>query len=385
MAATLTLAQDYPIPGIVPVTFVAPPPAAAPVGDYVRVWVTSAPVGSTYRGYLDANTYIDRAMVFDGGVKATWDAVMDVGGKYTFTLQEYDFIATDFGGGYYRDPDSWPVETKQGAEFSESLYIGERLVHRLGAAEYGYADLILWVWNATIRKTTVQVHGETTPAIINPTTARAEAAAYSSTVETTMETFVDQTAAALLTNIATMITEMVLDIPNHMNNNGGAYHVAPDNDNQTEIKNLPNDPSTPAGYATAARVLVQRLLDHMSDRDNTWHTYPDYTNHLITPIPSSALDMPAIWAAIADVYRAYEAHRSFAGHGANDVTNNLATALDTLLTLHRDFLAALRPLTPVTPATANPATTTLAQWGFGRTDEQPADYDPYTIKDEVIS
>lgn len=365
MALAFSLGRNpYPIPGIVPVYL------KGYTGDFVRIWVTAAPDGSRYRRKLDAQTYTARAEVYAGGMIDIWKADLDVGGKYTFTAQEYTQIASSFGGGYQGDPDSWSSETQVGSEVSLSIYVGERLTHRLGTPDYGYADLVLWVWNDAIRQTTKQVHGETTPAVLNPTTEKAEVAAYSTTLLATVATLVNTTATALITNLSTLIGEMRTDIPLHMNNNGGAWHGAVDDQNDTEIETLPATASTPEGYALSARVLAQRLAAHMEDSAGTWHTtgsrYGDLGNALITPIPSGASNMSSVWAAIADVYRAYEAHRSYNGHSATDSSNPLGTSLPLIVQIHRDFLAAMQPMNPTAPPAANSATTVLAQWGFER-------------------
>jgi len=156
----------------------------------------------------------------------------------------------------------------------------------------------------------------------------------------------------------------------HFNNSPSGFHGAADTDNDTAVEDIPADPSTPKGYAHAARVVAQRLTLHMtngSDNSAGYHSQPDYTNALIAPISSSANDMPSIWASVADTYRAYEAHRADAtAHPIADGTNTLSATLDPLLLLHRDFLAALQVLSPTAPASANSAATLLLHWGFRR-------------------
>jgi hypothetical protein len=363
MPVAMTTDIVYPLPGLVSIRF------TPTTGNFVRVWATVAPQGSDYRRKLDSVSDVGRVVVFAGGITEVFWANLDVGGRYQFICQEYTHMASVFGGGYQRDPDSYPTETAVGAEVTTNIYIGERLTHRLGTGRYGFGDLVLWVWNDTVRFTSVQVHGETTPAVINPTTARAEVAANSSAVETAALNLVDQTTTALMGNIQSLLADMRSEIPLHFNNNAGAYHaVGADTENDSAIENIPLNPSTPEGYAFAARVIAQRLERHMGDVDNDWHTTSDYINAMLTPIPATSADMPSVWAAVADIYRAYEAHRVTTSsiHALQDTTNNLTVTPGNLLILHRDFLDAMQDLQPTAPEEANPAATDLFQWGFNR-------------------
>jgi hypothetical protein len=348
-------------------------------GNFVRVWVTAAPKGSKLEGRLALDTQNARVQVWgdaakgEGGVSDTWHVELDKGGAYVFTLQEYQRGGSSFQGGYEGDPSGYTTETKIGAEVSQSIYIGERMSMRLGTGSHGFADLIVYAWAGTIRQTTIALHEETTPAVLNPTTRRAEAAVYSSTVAASVAALIDLPTADLLPNIDALIDEMIDAIPDHFGNVGGVWHGAlgvPDTINGTEIANLPRAPTVPEGFARAAQVLRLRLSRHMENEsdgsESDRHTYPDFANALIAQSPPPGSSNPAtIWAAIADVWRAYEAHRQLAAvHNVADTTNRLLTTLDPLLVIHRDFLEAMLPLSPTAPSIANPGVTDLAQLGF---------------------
>jgi hypothetical protein len=358
--------QPYQLPGMIPIKFT---PSA---GNFVRVWVTAAPKDSKLEGLLAQDTQNNRVEVHAGATADIWTVELDKGGAYVFLFQEYQKGSTTFRGGYGGDPSAYSTETKVGVELSRTIYIGERVSMKLGTGAHGYADLVLYCWEGTIRQTTIALHGETTPAVLSPTSARVEAAVYSSTVAASVAALIDLPVSSLLSKLTNMVAEMIADIPKHMNNTGGAWHTGPgggDSDNDTEIERLPTAPGTPEGFARVARILNQRLSLHMqngSDGGGGYHAYPDFANALIAdPPPPGSSNMVNAWASIADVYRAYEAHRQDAAvHGTADTVNVLATTLDPLLVIHRDFLEAVLPLSPPAPVVSNPGVIDLAQLGF---------------------
>lgn len=356
--------QPYQLPGPnIPIKF------APTVGDFVRVWVTAAPEGSKLEQLLAQDTQNERVEVFAGAAADTWTVELDEGGAYVFILQEYQKGGT-FRGGYEGDPSGYGTETKIGLEIPQTIYIGERMSMRLGTGSHGFADLVVYVWDGTIRQTTISLHDETTPAVLNPTTRRAHAAVYSSTVAASVAALIDLPTADLLPNVTALVAEMISEIPKHFENTSGVWHTSADIINSVEIEDLPTAPTTPEGFARAARVLSLRLSRHMENEtdgaERGRHAYPDFVNALIaSPPPPGSSRLVDIWASVADVYRAYEAHRQLADvHAIADTVNRLTTTLDPLLVIHRDFLEAMLPLSPPAPAVANPGVTELAQLGF---------------------
>jgi hypothetical protein len=91
----------------------------------------------------------------------------------------------------------------------------------------------------------------------------------------------------------------------------------------------------------------------------------DWTNK---PIARSFGDTAQARIALADCWRAYEAHRATTGaiHNSADSTNTLS-ALPPLLALDRAFLSEIQKASPTAPATANAGVTVLVH-GAGFTE-----------------
>lgn len=349
--------------------------------NFLRVWCTDAPVGSVYRNQLD-KTGATRIEITPpnaptaGGISPNvpFAAQLDKGGKYTFVVQEYTLGATTYGGGYSNAPDAYKSETKIGAEQTLAIYIGQRMTHRLGASSYGTASLLVYVWNATIRPTTLEVHGVLSPAIIGATTPRAVSAASASGVLTQLALFSNAAVSTLAPNLQTLVAEMVADIPKHFANTGANFHAdvmgvpTPDTVNGTEISDLTDRYTTPTAVVRAARTISGRLQQHMQNGSggaSRYHLDPDFSHALINDGPGGEADLSLALACLADVYRAYETHRVDAtSHAAADNVNGLGTTLGPLLALHLAFLSALVSLTPTTAGGTQSAVTTLNAYGF---------------------
>lgn len=359
MAVTLATVVTYPLPGLIPARA-----TLSGGGNYWRAWCTAAPIGSKLRNAIDQDVAA-RVLAAEGGTVETVQLELDVGGAYTFACQEYTKGASTYGGGYSESPDGFTTETKVGAENTQTLYVGQRLVTRMGAPGYGYADVAVHVWNATIRPTTLALHGEVTPAVVATSSPQAAVAAQNATFLTTLATMGNVAASTAIGALDTLCAELRTDIPLHFNNSPATrYHdnagaPAPDTDNDTAIERLPITPGTPAGYVAFLNTVRDRLQRHMTNSPGLYHGLvatgpdPDYTNALLSPIPAGA-DMSQVLAAAADTVSRYNAHLADVTHHLNaDVTNGITTALGALAQTHRDFIAALRPLSPTPPATLN--------------------------------
>ena len=348
--------------------------------NFVRLWCVAAPEGSTLQKLLDKEQ-AGRIEITppnaptQGGIlpSVPFAAVLDVGGRYTFVGQEYTYGATTYGGGYSNSPDAYTTETKIGAEQTLYVYLGQRMTHRLGANAYGTGSLLVYVWNDTIRETSVAVHGVLSPAVIDPSTPRAASAAKAANVQAALTSFVNATVTTLAPNLATLVAELVLKVPRHFNNNGGVFHAGgsgpiPDIDNDTEIEDLSNRCGTPVGLARAAQVLYSRMSLHQSNGVNgssRYHLDADYTNAFVTDGIGSESDPALSLSALADVVRVYAAHRVDAtSHALADNTNAITTTLGPLLTLHKEFLVAMATLTPAAAGGTQTAAVQLSALGF---------------------
>jgi hypothetical protein len=366
MAATIAPVISTPLPGRVAVQ-----PTLTGGGNFWRAWCTSAPLGSRFQLEL-AGVNATRFQAAEGVTSDLPELELDKGGAYTFVVQEYTKGASTYGGGYDGAPDGFQVETKIGAETTSTIYVGQRLVTRVGSPEYGYADAVVWVFNTRIQPTSLAVHGEVTPAFLNPTTARARIACQNSAALTTLATLGGIPAATTIGALDTLCAEMRTKIPLHFNNSPlTVYHGVlgigspmPDTDHDTAIEQLPSAPTTPAGFVAFFNTVRSNLAAHMANNPRNYHSTagglePDYVHAMLAPLPASA-NMSQVLSAAGDIVSMYNAHIASATHHLNvDVTNNLTTALGQLVNTHKDFVAAMRPLSPTAPAALNPGAVSL--------------------------
>jgi hypothetical protein len=347
MTVTASINPQYPVPGReARVTF------SASTGDYVRVFVTNAPVSSEYRRQL-SETGASQLQVYEGDAGDVWRFVPDVGGVYSFAVYEVTKGASANGGGWHRSPSSNQTETPIGTT-SLDVSVGQRLTSAVGANS-DTATLVLWIWGSYIRETTFDVHGESSPALIDPSSDKIRNAITASTVKTRLESLIGVTASSALGNPFGVIDTVLKEINDHMINS--TFHVSEDTDNNV-LSTMIVEPSDPAQFVRQMADLVQRLDRHMRNDSNdgtgsggsAYHTKADLTN---TPLVLQVNDIASAVVAFADVYRAYEAHRvSSAAHPSTDTTNVLP-ALSLLMDLHRLILQLIQPVTPTSSQTEN--------------------------------
>lgn len=372
---TITTQPAYPVPNRpVGVKFTKTNATA----DYVRVWITDAPVGSKYRKELDDSGQ-SRQQVHEGDNLSVWrPADIDKGGTYRLTVQEYTRGATTYGGAWLGDPNAAPSETKVGSEYNLSLYIGQRMVMTCGVGG-DTANLVLYVWNDTIRATDLSSHGEATPAIIEPSSPRAASAMAATAVRSALTALVDVTAATAIGTVSTVVSNIVTKWNAHLTQ----ASVHQNNDSDNSISNEYSQAPTPATLADSVSYILNRVRRHYTNDgdfgpgtagtdptadppDTTTAPYHDvagkggavfdYTN---MPLFESVGDVGDAYRALADLFRSYEAHRvSTDVHDAADSTNSL-TALPVLLAVHQQFFTQLAAISPTVPDTQSTAAVLL--------------------------
>lgn len=345
--------------------------------NFVRVWVTVAPDGSALAGQLAKSTQ-NRVVVYqaDGGVNQPWRFTPDKGGPYTLIAQEYT-KGSGYGGGYQGDPNGAVSETKVGAEVTLSLFIGQRVTQAIGVSPDS-ATLVMWVWNDTIRRTLLAIHGEDSPAISALTPSpRAKAAMGSVAVVTALAALVDVATATALGSLSSMITGIFLAINGHNPTTAGSVHNAADTDNIVKDSNA-STPS-PAELPQFVNDALLRMRQHRLNDNGGSVTSPGGTDSAAyhrrsganradfvnMPLYKSVGDLDEAYAALADIWRAHEGHRvNLTVHGAADTTNTL-TALPPILEVHRQFLAVLAaPSPPTPPAQSVGVMRLISQAGF---------------------
>ena len=364
MSVTAATAPQYPV-GKAKLTF-----ALSGGGNFLRLWLTAAPVGSEHRERLEKSK-AGRVEVFNGDADDTFTFSVTQGGKYVFAAQEYTKGASAHGGGYATDPDGFKTETPlpsgSPVEDTVSVVFGDRLTMPVGVGP-DTATLVLFVFAATIRATAFDVQGETTPRLVEPSTPKARTAAADATVAAAVDALADQTATDVLGSMSSLTNGFRTAFNAHIDD--GTVHPSADSDNT--ISAGFQDASTPEGLGRVLAEHIKLLKLHMTTDSGSgpgtgdYHTSSkaDWAN---IPIVAGAGSTAQALSAFSDVWRAYEAHRVDTGvHSSADVTNTLA-ALPELLEVHRAFNAALQPTSPTAPATANEGTTVLVH-GAGMTE-----------------
>lgn len=367
MTATLTTNPPYAMAGgAVPVTCGADATGA----NFVRVYFTKGPADSRLQKQLEQldSLRIEVAAVDAGDTK---ELPLDKPGAYTFLVQEITRgAAAAYGGGYEGDPSSFTTETQVGSEQTVTVYIGERWVVRIGHPSFGTAQLIVHVWNDTVRATSKALHGEKTPAIVAPTNALALAAAGDASVVAALSALADTNVSSWTSTLPTLFAELATDMAAHFIDE--TVHNAIDQVNDTALEDLPGDPSSPEGWGRAASIMARALRGHFTNDGESltgssrYHQPADYANLSSVLVPSgTGADRIGMMMTVAGVYLAYEAHRQDAAiHNAADSTNVIASSLGVFLELLRAFLAALKLLQPAAAAEQNAGGVRLAALGF---------------------
>lgn len=336
-------------------------------GNFVRLWCTAAPLGSQLRQQIDASSS-SREEIFSGDALPSSEPFLfkpDVPGKYTVVAQEYRRGATGYGGGYAGDRNGFSSETKIGSETTSSLVFGQRLTMQLGVSP-DTATLVLYVWDDKVQATTFALHGERSPAIVSPSSDAAKNAAATLDTPTTMSAFVDQTATAILGSIDVVTVDMMNNFSAHFATTG-SVHAAADPYNGTSTS-YAFPTSKKATLKTVAELLTGLQLHMATDQSRrtpfvssgqgtgSWHVVSgnvvaDNANILIATPPT---DMNGAYVAIADLWRAYEAHRqSTQVHTAADSANDLSSP-PMLMGLHVGFLILIQSSSPLPAETENP-------------------------------
>lgn len=346
--------------------------------NFVRVWVTKAPAGSDLRKKLDKTTQ-NRFPVYngEGGSDYPWRNTFDIGGKYTLVAQEYTRGATAYGGGYKGSPDGDQSETKVGSESTLSLFIGQRLTSEI-KAEADRATVVLWVWNDSIRETTLELHGEQSPAIqLDSPTPRALAASEDTSVTSALTDLIDLTVTSAVGDMASVLANLIAKWNAHLTQSG--VHNANDTLNAIPV-GLSGSVSS-ASIATALSEILPKIRYHYSNdivlggvssgRDTGgFHDVSGKKNDAVNlPIISGASDLAGAYWMLADLCRAFEGHRpSVDFHDVADSGNDL-TPRPALMALGEAFLSVVASTTPLTPPTqSSGAMKLIAAAGF---EEKP--------------
>lgn len=369
MAITLATTPAYAVPGAkVRVTT-----SAGAGGDYARLYITDAPSGSAWKLKL-AEAGATRLQVHEGEAGRSFDFIGDRPGGYVFFAEEITRNDAAATGGYAGAAANTPSETVVGTS-TTTLYLGQRLTAPVGTPADGRAEFVLWVWNDTIRATTLEQHGETTPALrpldANPT-PRMRAAALSTGVQTALAALANVTVTTALGAADSVLIDIIGKLKIHAAS--VTFHANADTDNSWnddatwQVFQGVGTYATAQSLAAATRDIVVNLSRHVVNDSGTGAGSGDYHEiaavasadwaNVPSPAPGSA-DVMGQLMAVADAWAAFESHRvSTASHLVADTS--ALTALPPLLDVLRYFSASLRSSNPTAPAVENPGALLLA-------------------------
>lgn len=347
-----------------------------PGANFVRLWCVGGPDGSSLsNALLKSGSTAPRVEVYAGagGAAAPWHITFDKGGVYSFKAQEYT-KGTGFSGGYQGDPRGAQTETPLSTEYSPQVAIGQRFTQTLGVAP-DTATLVFWSFGDVILPTTLGIYGEVSPAIINPRTPAAKSAAQTAATAAAISALVPAsplTVGSAMGSISGMVSDFVLRFNAHIAS--AVFHANADTDNalKTDLVSAP----TPQSLITFATIALRALRQHETNDKGSGVGSATAAYHSPSGARSDMLNQPVLkgvggvesaYAALADLWRAYEAHRVSAVHTAVDNTNALS-AISKIPDVHRNFLAALANPTPTAAPGDLAGAALLKNWGFTATN-----------------
>lgn len=359
---TLALTPTYPAAGRICSVVIGLEESGA---DFARLWCTLAPEASP-EGKKLRETGQDRIELYadSGGDGHPFQFKPQVGGKYTFVVQEYR-KRTGAGPTFEGDPRGATAQiTKLGSEATLTFFAGQRMTMPIGA-QPDDATLAFWVWDATIRATTLAEHGEQSPRVYHQAiaTSRARAAIESATVTAALAALADVAATTAAGALAALISNFQTRWNAHAAN--ATVHDAADTANPM-----------PAGFETASDMeglvqYVSRALEklgrHFTNDSGTGADSADYHNVSgkkhdwdNQPLIKSAASVEEAYAGFAELHRCYELHRvDTAIHNSADTT--ALTALPALMAVHEAFLQVLADSEATPPPAQSSGVMTLMQ------------------------
>lgn len=357
--ATLVPAPDYPIPGQdCSITF-----AGLVAGtNQVQVNATLAPAGSELRRRIDAarGEVVD---VYSGSAADPWRFKPDKGGVYTFDLLEFE-VQSSSGALFQGDPGGAPRPVLK-TTTTVALYVGERLSLKLGEPPH-QCDLVVFVWNNTVRATSVPVQGVATPALENPSSPAAASATYDPTLIGLVASLDNDSAASILgtfpDDFAAVATAWNTHVANGTaHNNADTRHPISSGWGATTIKGAP----------AAINELRRLMASHMgsltipaadpTDPPVTIHDAVD--GRTVFQSAGCQEGRGSQYFALADAMVRLAEHKALASPVHNSADAGAAPTVGTLVAIAARYITALRLTSPTLPPSRNPGAASLEQFG----------------------
>lgn len=350
MSVTITTEPTYIIPGK-PTQVIA----TASDGNWVDVVLTAAPKASALAKRLEDEERSE-LQLWSSQTGIKHEFTFDVAGRYVCTVREITKSGVTFHGGYSNDPDGLRTETIFGTE-SYSFVVGQKLTASLAIGRES-GTLALYVWDSTIRATTVPIHGEKTPRV-DATSEKMKIASESSTVTTALAALDGVAATTAVGSFATVGSDIIATFNSHIT--GTTVHYAADTDNSI-VSDFAGASNT-VGLTETLTQMAAKFRAHMLNDAGTgygigsaaYHSAGDWND---LPAVTGASDTLNTGVMLASLWHSYESHRVASPHKGNDSANTL-DALPALLDVYRNVIAVVTSDSPTAPATDNPGAVTL--------------------------
>jgi hypothetical protein len=238
-----------------------------------------------------------------------------------------------------------------------SLHVGRRVTFKLGR-QPDTATLVFFVWNDTIRATTLAVHGETTPTVINPSTPKAKTAANGTLVLDTVEELIDATVESARgsdTTLGLLAYNIWNATTGHYGTLTDGIHSAADNDNIVGTSYVPTTLS-PSSLEVYVNQALNSLRRHMTnDGDGTGAGSASSSYHVSgiadwghVPLMTGVHGPEDTYIGLSECVRCYEYHReeTTVHNGFADEVNTINTTPPTIMSIEIEFLIVLASSSP---------------------------------------
>lgn len=354
MAAVLVPAPTYPLPGQrCSISF-----TGLAIGTTkIQLNATNAPDGSAIKGRINAARG-EVVNEYSGKSSEPWLFTPDIGGVYTFDLielQETPASGIQFAGDTSSAPN--PTITQQGTVV---LYVGEKMTLKLGENPH-QCDLIVHVWNDTVRRTTIELHGIESPKLDSPKSPAAASAVYDATLLGLVDALVDVTVATILGTFSADFTAVHTAYNAHVGDN--VVHNNADTDNDLETAwNAYNSKSA----AASINELRRRLGVHIGTKtllDGTTTTHDSIEGTSVFQSSGATDSRASQYFALADAYLRLEAHKVLGAPVHNSSDTDPAASVGPLTEICIQYITALQASSPTLPPARNSGAARLEQFG----------------------
>jgi hypothetical protein len=331
---------------------------AATIGNWVRIVLTAAPEGSEWQKKIHDEDRTELPL-WAADVGVAHRITFDVPGVYTCTAREYTKGGVGFGGDHLDDPDSYPSETAIGSN-AVTFTVGQKMTAevRLPPAESG--TLSLYVWDSTIRATTVPIHGERTPRF-DGATPKMKTAEGSTAMAAALTALDGSTCTAAAGALDVVGDDLMTQFNAHIAGTG-SVHLLTDSDNTIAAAYF--GASTPEALRSTIQHFAMKMRCHFTDDAGGglgvgtagYHGAGDWDD---LPLLAGVSDVLSASLALASLWHSYESHRvNTTVHTAADSTNT-SSALPPLYAVYQAAIAAVQSGNPTAPAVDNPGATLL--------------------------